>query len=791
MAALVAWLALAESIHAGEPAMRGVALPSQTSAGGERFGDMLRRDDIERPGLGQNRSLPLPHLIPVDPRRSLALPARHGAQRLLQDSQATSVSTAQLLGGQTIGVSFKTIGQVNQDASFDFSWFPPNASAAMGPSHLVEAVEQSLAVYSRAGVLLSHVTLASFLNLTQNSVVYPRNGAGSPRVIYDLRSARWFVAAIEGGNPVGSANHVILAVSRGPDPLTSLWDKYLILAGQPAIGMTVYTTQSLTLGLDDNGVYLGMTILPTTVQTVGEPVYKIIAVAKASLLAPNPAISVSAAYYPLTDLWGSPQPAVNLDEGGGATPAWFLASSNQLYGNIHYRTLNWVGGIPFLSDASSILSTPTYGDVPGVAVQGGANIFSPSDFMQAAMIRNGRLWCCRTIGLNAGGGGSSDIDRTACEWFELSVAAPVPSLIQLGRVVDLAATNPISFFYPSISVSGQGHAALGFSGGGTAQFLSSFLMHRLADDSLGFMRPRLTLHAGEGGYTQPDGGNHTRWGRYSSTFLDPNDAMTLWTVQPYAANPPANFWGTWTASLRAPPPFVSFTPTTALQGQTDVPVTIQGADFYDPGPGFPNRLTASVSGLGISVASVHYVDPTRIELTVNISPTATLGNHTITITNPDGQVVAGTALLNVQSPVMCQTLFGDMNGDSVVDGVDVRGFVDCYLRGSPTLPGCGCADLQRDEQFTHADVVLLKIKLLGFGSPTTACITSCPGDMNADLRFDGRDIQAFLDCYRRGPFVTSGCVCADINEDNRVNDTDLFMLINMIMRVDNSTPNCQ
>src|SRR5262249_17886906 len=130
---------------------------------------------------------------------------------------------------------------------------------------------------------------------------------------------------------------------------------------------------------------------------------------------------------------------------------------------------------------------------------------------------------------------------------------------------------------------------------------------------------------------------------------------TFWTFQEYANA--TNSWGVRAIKLNAPPPA---TPTAAapnpiLGGQSSVSVQITGissggSGFFDPGPdsggpGFPAHISASVSG-GVTVNSVTYTDPTHVTLDLNTTG-APDGAKDVTITNPDGQSVTASNLLNV------------------------------------------------------------------------------------------------------------------------------------------------
>lgn len=95
---------------------------------------------------------------------------------------------------------------------------------------------------------------------------------------------------------------------------------------------------------------------------------------------------------------------------------------------------------------------------------------------------------------------------------------------------------------------------------------------------------------GEASYQRTDTSGRNRWGDYSYTSLDPEDDMTLWTLQEYAESG-TNIWGTWVDSVLAPAPTLNNPSASAIPGGAyGVVVNLTGTGIYDPGAGFPNRL---------------------------------------------------------------------------------------------------------------------------------------------------------------------------------------------------------
>ncbi len=601
---------------------------------------------------------------------------------------------------QMVGTSFPAVTLADQFNDLGGGSIPPDTMGAIGPDHFLEVINSSVAVYDRSGTRLSHVSLDDFFMANVSGTIYPRNGAFDPRVLYDRRSERFFAIALERGEPSGTDNQLIIVISRTSDPTTTIWDKYVAPMGEPDMGATTFFTDFDTLGTDDNGVYFGVRIFPSA----GASWAKLAATDKAPLLAPVPSPGALFIWDGITDMWSVPQPAHNHSAVGAGDRAWFVSSSTSVFGNVNYRTLTWSGGTPAMT-VTSVLSTPAYADPPNAPASGSAvSIDVTDDRIQMAMIRNNRLWTCRHVGVNSSGG-SSGANRTACEWLELNVSSATASLVQSGRVFDPAGGNPRFYYFPSIAVSGQGHAVMGFSGSKSTEFIGAYFTGRIVTDSAGTMSDPTLIKAGEAAYQVLDNNNRNRWGDYSFTSVDPNDDMTLWTIQEYATNisdPEFDIWGTWVGQLLAPPPVVNSVDVEFCAGITGVIVPITGANFYDPGPGYADRLSASVSGGGVTVTDVAFVNPANATLTVDVSAGAAAGPRDLTVTNPDGQsdVVVGAFTI-------VPTVAPDFDGDCDVDFVDLAFFEGCAASSGSTVPQlnpqCTDADLDGDGDNDQGD----------------------------------------------------------------------------------------
>jgi len=194
--------------------------------------------------------------------------------------------------------------------------------------------------------------------------------------------------------------------------------------------------------------------------------------------------------------------------------------------------------------------------------------------------------------------------------------------------------------------------ALGSSSAGAAEFAEIATSGRLASDPVGKLQAPTTAQTSATSYNVQQT-NPQRWGDYSYVSVDPNDDMTMWTVQEYCNS--TNSWGVQAIQLKAPPPAipVSASPSSVAAGSSNVVVVTTGtfsagSAFFDPGPAFPKHISALVNGGGVTVNSTTFSDPTHIRINISVSSTAVHGARTITVINPDRQsAVSATGILTI------------------------------------------------------------------------------------------------------------------------------------------------
>jgi len=549
---------------------------------------------------------------------------------------------------QTLGVGFLGAHLADSNA------FPPDTSGAVGPTQFLVGVNGRLRSFDKT-------TGASDGGLNADTDTFfasVRNGQPtfSPRVRYDRTSGRWIVTALSFA-PSLASNRVLLAVSgSGLISSGSIWTFFYFEHDLdfPA-GDTGDFFDVGSLGVDANAVVIGGNVFDQTTAFVGTSVH---AVRKSTLLTgAGGDLSPAGDAVAFRNLTGTPdgvgpytpQGVDNLAE-AAPTSSWIIGVNNVLpvTSQLVLRELTYgAPGAwpPTALSGNKMLDVPTTAlplTVPHLGNTGGTDgeLDALDDRLFDAKSRGGHVWTAHNIAVDATGAGTDAGDRDGVRWYEIDVTGVSPTLVQSGTLFDDAASNPRFYWMPSIMVSGQGHAAVGSSAAGAAERANAVAAGRLASDPPGTLAAPLLFTASNTAYNPAaDPGPPRRWGDYSFTSLDPDD-MTFWTIQEYCDA--TDSWGVRVAQLLAPPPAtpVSAAPSTVASGQASVSVVVSGvstagAGFYDPGPGYANRLTASLPN-GVTVNGVTFTDPTTVTLDLN-TVGAPFGGRTVTLVNPDGQ----------------------------------------------------------------------------------------------------------------------------------------------------------
>ena len=607
-----------------------------------------------------------------------------GANRPAGNSVRTLGDLPSSSAPQPVGTNFNAVTGPTETGAF-----PPDTMGAVGPSQIFLFVNGRMRTFNKTtGVADGFINVDPdvFFSSVMTPVSPPVvvNFTSDPMVRYDRLSGRWFVSIIDvpctnAGCTTTAANRWLVGVSDAASTSgitgATVWTFFFFQTD--AANFCDYPS----LGVDSQALYTGCNMFTGAGAFVGTNGY---VVRKTSILAAGPLVFTGFANLAAGAGAGpfAPRGVDNYDP--ASNEGYFIGVDNATFSTLMLRRLSTPGGTPTISGNISLTvpTTTSSISIEHLGNTGGTNgrIDSLDDRLYAAHIRNGRLWTAHNIRVNAAGVGNTGVaSREAVRWYELNGIRStdnggVPIIVQSGTIFDTAATQAAArtFSIPSVMVSGQGHAAFGFTTTGVPFRIDTATNGRLSGDALGTTGAVALYTASSTAYNpagDPGGAGGRRWGDYSFTSLDPLDDMTMWTVQEYCNA--TNTYGARVAQLLAPPPA---TPTSVVTGEvvnTTVPqgrnnyfvtvngTAVAGSGFYDPGanlapPALPfNHINVTINGAGaptVNPGSITFLTPTQLRIRIN-TVGAALGSYTFTVTNPDGQALTSVApLLTVIGP---------------------------------------------------------------------------------------------------------------------------------------------
>jgi outer membrane protein assembly factor BamB len=562
----------------------------------------------------------------------------------------------------------------------NFTRVPPDTHGAVGPSHLVVALNSEVRIQNRSGVTLSLVTLENFWSAVAagGDIVF------DPKVAYDPFNNRWMMTACDDAFLATSA--LLIGVSRTGDP-TGAWDLYRVDGDGADVAFVDYPS----LGFNKDWIAVQVNMFNISNGAFNRT--HIYAFAKAGLYAGTPSVTL----IPVSGIGGTQVPAVTHDN--AISSLYLLQNWNGGAGALRLYQITGAVGSETLSPVGFPQSAATPWDsVPGppgnqdFAPQLGtsARIQNNDARIQNVVYRNGRLWTTHTVFLPSGGTAT----RAAVQWWQIT---PTAAVLQRGRLDD--SSGNVFYAFPSVAVNVNDDALIGYSRFAASQFASSNYSFRTGNDPPNTLQADLLFKAGEAPYFKPGNGQN-RWGDYSNTVVDPVNDRDLWTIQEYAETPVGpDRWGTWWARVATTPTLsigdvlvsegnsggvvatftvtlsrpvlqtvqVSFTTTngtattgdndylaasgslTFIPGQTSQPVnvTVQGDVKFEPNETFTVDLSSPVNANlldGQGVGTIQNDDPIP-QISVNdvavpegnsgISPAV----FTVTLSNPSSQTV--------------------------------------------------------------------------------------------------------------------------------------------------------
>jgi hypothetical protein len=433
-----------------------------------------------------------------------------------------------------------------------FGSVPPDTILAVGPAHIVELTNTTVAFYNRfTGKRLFLQDLTVFF-----APVGPGNFLFDPQVTYDELAERFVIAVLDvpdSQNPTPQSKGFLLyAVSNSSNPLDGFSKMQRIDVTENGSGETVLPDFP-RMGWNADAHVITLNMFGAVSQEFNR--VTIIAIDKSSVLDPNPASFIMTQTDRGSDNF-TMVPAIMHDSVTG-DPMWLVEESSDAFESMIriVRMDDVLSGSPAFSE-HDVGVTPYL--IPPNADQPGSGPFSGDCFIGtgsgfvctndssilSVASRGNRLVAAHNVGVTS---------TARARWYEFDTSG-APTLTQEGTI------DPgpgIHTYFPSIEIARNGDLGMTFMQSSASQFMSMYVTGQASADPAGQMRAPVLAKAGLGTYRAFDcffGGlfvSDCRAGDFSGISLDPNFSNMFCAANEYASSSKGkgglNNWGTWIA----------------------------------------------------------------------------------------------------------------------------------------------------------------------------------------------------------------------------------------------------
>lgn len=403
--------------------------------------------------------------------------------------------------------------------------FPPDCAIAAGPSHVLVAVNRSLAIYSKnGGAAVSSSTLANwFGNLASDGSPF------DPKVAYDKWNEKFIVVALV-KNDTTLKSYYLISVSQTSDP-TGNWWKWRLDARLDGDTNTNNWADYDSVGFDSSttgGVY----ITSNQFAFGGGFQYSKVRILKKSQLYTGGNLGWYDYWsYHNTDdsLVFTWQPVHTMS---ATTGEWFVNTVSSSSGNgvTLYKITNPTAEVPTITRVGKV-AIRAFTAPPDGKQKGGAELIDTGDCrLQCAVFQSGYVYTATTEAYKWG----DNTTESALRYLKLNVTTKRATLDKT------YGSNGTYYSFPGITVDSSNNIYLIFAQFSTNLYGCVKFSGRKATDNR--MGGTATLKTGSAYYVLKDTAGRNRWGDYSGIARDPSTGY-IWLFGEYAL--PNNTWGTW------------------------------------------------------------------------------------------------------------------------------------------------------------------------------------------------------------------------------------------------------
>ena len=400
-------------------------------------------------------------------------------------------------------------GNLSQEGQSGF--IPPDMGGAVGDGYVLQMLNGLVSTYTTAGAAVgAQTSLNTFW--TNAGVSLGGTNVSDPRVIFDPSSNRWFASAIA---TQSTNNSIFVAVSNTANPTQ----------GFTGLSFTAASGQFAdfpTLGVNGAAVTIGTNNFNGS--TGAGSGYSLYSIPKASLTGGTPTLTGLARFDQTNQVGFTPEAVTNASGTGTTTT---VLSNNYGSNGLYVSTVSGANGAGATLALSTTINSVA-GTAPAAPTQPGGTAYDPGDnrISSGPYQVGNSIYFANTV-LN----GSSD----QIQWGVLD--ATTQTLAHSGFI----SMAGLDLSYGSISANANGTFVIAFNGSGTGTNISAYDV--ICSAITGTCGTPSLVYAGlANNYNITFGGPSNRWGDYSWTTVDPNNANNFWLFQEYPTSNTA--WGT-------------------------------------------------------------------------------------------------------------------------------------------------------------------------------------------------------------------------------------------------------
>ena len=402
------------------------------------------------------------------------------------------------------------------DGIGDTGWIPPDPTLAVGPNHIVETVNSTVAWFDKATGALQ---FAAPFDSSGNPGFFEGVGAGSfcydPRCLYDDIDGRFVVMCAE---VYSSTAFIDIAVSDDSDP-NGTWYAYQTDAVTTAGGSSFWVDYP-SLGFDDVGYYVSGNLFDFSTGGSGGAKYRIF----------DKSTMLSGGTVAFKDLRDSGSFSVQAGEHHSTPNAPFFMSVNSTT-SLKLQAIKTPISNPTL--VTTTLTVNSFASPPDAPNLGGSGIDTLDGRIVNLEHRASKLVCGHGVEVNGSG-------KSTARWYEVQAKnwpqSGSPALKQSGDLDLGDKFNDTASWYPALSYNGNGGIGMTFAYSGTQEYAGIGYATHKTSDTAGVMTQVVRVKQGAASYS------NGRWGDYFDCCPDPSDATKFWGVGEYTRS--TNSWGT-------------------------------------------------------------------------------------------------------------------------------------------------------------------------------------------------------------------------------------------------------